>query len=124
MQQHDVDNTTIRKSDHGKAWPQTPGDREAEDDIQQQIPQWRTILKDWENKLIIATKQKRGVHNDARHQPQNTNSLRDSGENTKHIVFKGEPAVKNVKVGTCANENPRQDQVTMGRVDSPLSTNH
>ena len=43
------------------------------------------------------------------------------------MVFKFEPAVKlhakNVKVGTGANGNPRQDQVTMGRVDSPGSTN-
>ena len=27
-------------------------------------------------------------------QPQNTNSLRDTGDNTNHMVFEGEPAVK------------------------------
>ena len=37
MQQHDVDDTTTTNSDRGKAWPpNTPGAREAEDDIQQQ----------------------------------------------------------------------------------------
>ena len=45
-----------------------------------------------------------------------------------HMVFKGEPAVKlhtkNVKVATIENGNTRQDQVTIGRVDSPGSTNH
>ena len=39
MQQPDVDDTTTVKSDQGEAWPlNTPGAREAEDGIQQQIP--------------------------------------------------------------------------------------
>ena len=39
MLQHDVDDTTKRKSDQGKAWPpNTPGARAAEDDIKQQTP--------------------------------------------------------------------------------------
>ena len=42
------------------------------------------------------------------------------------MVFEGEPAVKlhakNVKVGTSANGNPRQEKVTIGRVDSSGST--
>ena len=54
--------------------------------------------------------------------------LRDTRDNTAHIVFEGEPAVKihaeNIGDGTGANGNPRQDQVTMGRVHSPGSTNH
>ena len=41
------------------------------------------------------------------------------------MVFEGKPVVKlqakNVKVGTSSNGNPRQDQVTMGKVDSPAS---
>ena len=82
-------------------------------------PQRRTILKDWENKCIVATKQLRGVHKDTLHQPQNTDSLRDTEDDTTHMVFEGEPAVKfhtkNVEVGTSTNGNPRQDQVTMGR---------
>ena len=76
-------------------------------------PHRRTILKEWENKCIIATKQHRGVHKDMLHQPQNTNSLKDPGDNTMHMVFEGEPAVKlhakYVKVGTNANGNSRQD---------------
>ena len=62
------------------------------------------------------------------HQPQNTNSLRDTRDISTHMVFEGGPTVKlyakNVKVGTSSNGNPRQDQVTIGRVDSPASTNH
>ena len=62
------------------------------------------------------------------HQPQNTNSLRDTGDDTTYMVFEGEPAAKlhtyNVEVVTSANGNPRHDQVTMGRVQSPGSTNH
>ena len=39
MQQHYVHDTITRKSDQGKVWPpNTPGAREAEDDIQQQTP--------------------------------------------------------------------------------------
>ena len=68
--------------------------------------------------------------NEERHayQPQNTNSLSDTGDNNTHMVFEGEPAVKrhnkNVKVGTNTNGNPRQDQVAIGRVDTPGSTDH
>ena len=90
--------------------------------------QQRTILKDWVNKCIVATKQHRGIYKDTLHQPQNMNSLRDTGDDTAHMVFEGEPPVKlhtkNVEVGTSANGNPRQDQVTMGRVHSRGSTNH
>ena len=78
------------------------------------------------NKCITAMKQHRGVYNDMLHQPQNTNSLRDTRDNTMHMVFEGDPAVKlhvkNIEVGTSANGNPRQDQVTMRRVHSPGST--
>ena len=48
--------------------------------------------------------------------PQNSNSLKDTGNNSMHIVFKGELAVKlrakNVEVGTSADGHPWQDQVT------------
>ena len=62
-------------------------------------PHRRTILKDWENKCIVATKQHRGVYastqlqhsnEDTLHQPQNTNSLRDTRENASHMVFDGD----------------------------------
>ena len=71
-------------------------------------PHRRTILKDWENKYILATKQHRAVHKDTLHRPKNTNSLRDTRDNTAHMVFEGEPAVKlhakNIEVRTSANE--------------------
>ena len=90
-------------------------------------PHWRTILKDW-NKCIVATKQQRGIYKDTLHQPENTNSLKDTGDDTTYMVYEGEPAVKlqmkNVEVGTSTNGNPTKDQVTMGRVHSPGSTNH
>ena len=57
-------------------------------------PHLRTILKDWENKCTEAMKQHRDVHKDTLHQPQNTNSLRDTRDNTTYMVFEGEPAVK------------------------------
>ena len=46
-----------------------------------------TILNDLENKCIVVTKQHRGVHKDTLHQPQNTNSLRDTRDNTAQMVF-------------------------------------
>ena len=52
-------------------------------------PHGRIILKDWKNKCRVATKQHRGVHIDTLQQPQNINSLRDTGQNTTHIVFNG-----------------------------------
>ena len=48
-------------------------------------PHQRTILKDWEDKCIVATKQHRGVYKDTLHQPQNTNSLRDTGEWSSNV---------------------------------------
>ena len=67
-------------------------------------PNQRKILEDWENIYIVPTKQYRGIHKDMLHQPQNTNSLRDPKDNTAHMTFKGEPAVKlhgnNIEVGT------------------------
>ena len=66
---------------------------------------------DWENKCIIAMKQHTGIHKDMLCQAQNTNSLRDIGDDTMHMVIKGEPAVKlhtkNVKVGTSTNGKPQ-----------------
>ena len=46
MQQGDVDDTKTRKSDQVKAWPpNTPGDREADDYIQQQNPTSENNIK-------------------------------------------------------------------------------
>ena len=130
MQQHDVDDTTTRKSDQGNVWqPNTPGAREAEDDIQQLAPTPENNTQGLGEQMYrIATKQHRGVYKGTLQQPQNSNSLRDTGDDTMHMVFEGEPAVKfhamNVKVGTSTNGNRRQDQVTISRVDHPGSTNH
>ena len=59
-------------------------------------------------------------------QPQNTNYLRDTVNNTTHIVFEGELAVKlhakDVEVGTGSDRNPIQDKVITGSVQSPGST--
>ena len=61
------------------------------------------------------------------HQPQNTNSLRDTGNTTTHMVFECERAIKlhakDVEVGTSSDRNPRQDKVTLGRAQRPGSTN-
>ena len=118
-----------RKSDQDKAWPpNTPGTQEAEDDIQQQTPKLENNTQGLGEQMQSATKQHRGIHKDTLHQPQNTNSLRDTGDKKTHMVFEGEPAVKfhtkNIVVGTSANGNYRQDQVIMGRVHNPGSTNH
>ena len=73
-------------------------------------PHRSATLKDLENKCIVATNQHRGIHQYTLHQPQNTNSLRDKGDDTMHMVFEGEPAVKlhtkNVEVRTSSNGNP------------------
>ena len=61
------------------------------------------------------------------HQPQNPNSLRDTGNNTTHMVFEGELSVKlhakEVEFGTSSDRNPGQDQVTMGRARNLGYTN-
>ena len=81
-------------------------------------PHRRTILKDWENKCIVATKQHIGIHKDRLHQPQNTNSLRDTRDNTAHIVFESENAVKlhakDIEDRTCANGNPSKTKSPWG----------
>ena len=52
----------------------------------------------------IAMKQHTGVHKETLHQKQNTNCLRDTSDNTVHMVFEGEHAVKlhaeNIEVWT------------------------
>ena len=125
---HDVDDTATGTSDRDNTWPpNTPGAQEAEGDIQQLTPTLEDNTQGFENKCIIATKQQRGFHKYTLHQPKNTNSLRDTGNNTTHAVFEGEHAVKlhakNVEVGISSDRIPRQDQVTMGMAHSPGSTN-
>ena len=83
---------------------------------------WRTILLDWENKCILATKQHRGVHNDTLHQSQNTNSLRDTRNNTTHMIFEGELAAilhaKDVKVAQPSRLGPAQMEIRV-KTQSP-----
>ena len=93
-------------------------------------PHWRTVVTDWENNCIVATKQNRGVHKEMYASPtqKNTTSLRDTRDNTTHMVFEGELAVKlhakNVDIPPSANGNPIQYQVAMRRVYNLGSTNH
>ena len=56
------------------------------------------------------------------------NKSKMTKNNITHMVFESELAVKlhakDVEVGTSSDRNPKQDQITMGRADSPGSTNH
>ena len=56
------------------------------------------------------------------------NSLRDTRNNTTHIVVECELSMKlhdkDVEVGTCSNGNPIKDQVPIGRAHSPASANN
>ena len=114
-------------SDSGEAWPpNTPAIQKLKMTFHSRHPHngW-TILKGWENKYIVATKQQRGLHKDKLHQPQNTNSLRDTRDNTTHMVFVSEPAVKlhakNIEVGTNAkwNQQTGPSHHDKGRSHSP-----
>ena len=100
----------------------------AEDDIQEQSPTP-------ENNTHGLEKRMHSCNEATQRSPQRYASptskyqfLRDTRDNTAHMVFEGEPAVKlqskNLEVGTRANGNPIQDQVTMGRVHSRGSANH
>ena len=96
-----------RKFDRGKSWPpNTPGAREAEDDIKQQTPTPENNTQGFEEHMDSgneATEVSTKINK--LHQPQNTNSLRDTRENTAaHMIFEGEPAIKlhakNIEVRT------------------------
>ena len=118
-----------RKFDQGKAWPPNRSDAlEAEDDIQQQTPTPEKNTQGLGEQMHSSNEATQKCPQDTLHQPQNTNSLRDKGDNTTHMVLEvdGEPAVKfhakNVKVGLGQMETP--DKTKSPRVDSPGSTNH
>ena len=59
------------------------------------------------------------------HHPKNTYSPIDKRNDTTHMVLEGELAINlhanDIEVGTSASENPRQDQVILGRAHSPGS---
>ena len=60
----------------------------------------------------------RRVHKYTFHQHRNPNSLRDTGNNTTHILFEGKLAVKlhanYVEVGTSSVRIPRQTKSPLG----------
>ena len=66
-----------------------------------------------ENKCIVATKQHRDVHKDILHQPKNTNSSRDTGDNATHMVFEGKPVV---------NFTPRLSRLGLAQMEAPDKT--
>ena len=89
-QQHDVDDTTTKESDQSKAKPpNTPGAREAEDGIQQQTATPENNIEGLGE--LMQSRNETTQRCPQRHAslPQNTNSLRDTGDNTTHMVFKG-----------------------------------
>ena len=94
--QHDVDGTTKKKSDRGKAWlPNTSGAREAEDDIQQQTPTPEDNIQGLGEQIHSSNEATdRSVTKTRFTHFKNTNSMRDTGDDTAHMVFEGEPAVK------------------------------
>ena len=71
-------------------------------------------MKSMTQRHEILSRAKVGVHKWTFHQPQNNNYLRDT---TSTMAFVGELAVtlhtKDVEVGTCANGNPGEDNVTV-----------
>ena len=77
-------------------------------------PHRKTMLKDWENKCIVSTKQHRDVHEDTFHQPKMSIFRETQMTIPRTWSLKGEPAVKlhanKIEVGTSANGNPRQDR--------------
>ena len=129
MQQHDVDDTKTKKYDQDKAWPpDTPDAREAEDDIHQQTQIPENNTQGFREQIHSSNEAAQRCPQRHALEPQNTNSLRDTGDNTTNMIFEGEPAVKlhakNVKVGNSSNGNRRQDLVTLGMDNSPGSGNH
>ena len=111
-----------------KAWPpNTPGPQEAEGDIQQQTPTPENNTQGLGEQMQNSNEVTQRCPQISFHQPQNITSMRYTGYNTMHMVFKGELAVKlhskDVEVGTSTDRNLKQDQVTLGRAHSPRSTN-
>ena len=74
----------------------------------------RTILKDWENKCIVAMKQHRGIHKDTLHQPQNSNSLRDTGDKKSRTY--------SLKVSLLQNFTPRMSTLGLAQMETPDNT--
>ena len=74
-----------------KPWqPNTPGAREAEGDIQQQTPTQENNTQGLGEQMHSSNEATQMCTQDTFHKPENTNSLRDTRDNTMHMVFKGE----------------------------------
>ena len=82
-------------SDQGKAWPpNTPGAREAEDDIQQQIPTSENNTQGLGEQMHISSE---AIQRCPQRHPSPTSKYQlfeNTGDNKTHMVFDGEPAVK------------------------------
>ena len=76
-------------------------------------PYRRTVLKDCEVKWILARKKHRDVQKDTLHQPQNTNSLRDTGDNTTRMLF---------EVRMLSHFTPRMLRSGLAQMETPGKT--
>ena len=84
--QHYIDDTTTRNTDQDKAWPpNTPEAQEAEGNIQQLTPIPENNVQGIGEQMQISNKVTQSCsHNIRIHQPQTTNSLRDTVNSTTH----------------------------------------
>ena len=76
-------------------------------------PHRRTILKNSDNKCIVATKQHRGLHIDTLPQPQNTNTLRDTRDNTR---------TWSSKMSRLSNFTPRISRLELAQMETTDKT--
>ena len=101
-----------RNADLRQSWPlNTPGDQEAEDDIQQLTLTPESNTQELREQMQNSKEATQRCQRYTFHQSQNTNySLTHTGNNTTHMVFEGEVAVKlhakDVEVATNSDKNP------------------
>ena len=120
--------TQLQETYRDKSWPpNTPGSQKAEGDIQHLTLTPENNTRGLGEQMQISDEVTQRCPQIPFHQPQNINSMKYTGYNTTHMVFKGELAVKlhskDVEVGTSMDRNLKQDQVTLWRAHSPSSTN-
>ena len=90
VQQHDVDDTTSRKSDQDKAWsPNAPGARKAEDDIQQETPTPESNTEGFGEQMHSGNEETQRCPQRHASPTSKYQSFRDTRDNTKHIVVEG-----------------------------------
>ena len=94
MQQDDVDDTTARKSDPGKARsPKTPAARLAEDVIQQQTPTPENTTQGLGEQMHSSNEATQRCPQ-SQASPITKYQYFERLERPTHMVFEGEPAVK------------------------------